>query len=453
MTFEQLIAAARKAIADGDTKLAEQYTAQAKALKGIDNVAELAALRDFKAAVEAEPAHNKAGYVVVTGDEADRALEGSPFKSMGEFLMTIKDQARGKFDQRLLPVRSSDPMDEGGYNLGKAIGHKAVGSLANAALKSAKAPLGLNTGVDSAGGFLVGRDQDLSIMERVYDTGQLLQRIDVTGISGGSNSMSFNAEDETSRANGSRRGGIQAYWMDEAGTYIASRPKFRKQNLILKKVGALVYATDEQLADTTALESYIQRNLPEELRFVIEDALINGTGGGTPLGILNSGALVSISKETGQAAATIVANNIVKMWARRWTRAMDYLWLINQDVLPQLTLMNVGIGTAGQLVYMPPGGLSGAPYGTLYGRPVVEVEYCQTLGTLGDIMLVSPSQYQGIDKGGIQTASSIHVAFLTGEQVFRFMYRFDGEPKWNAALTPKNGSNTTSPFVALAARA
>jgi HK97 family phage major capsid protein len=101
---------------------------------------------------------------------------------------------------------------------------------------------------------------------------------------------------------------------------------------------------------------------------------------------------------------------------------------------------------------MPAGGLSASPFATLMGRPVVPAEYCQTVGTVGDIILADMSQYQMIEKGGIQQASSIHVQFVYDETVFRFVYRCDGESKWNSALTPKNGTNTVSPFVALASR-
>jgi len=105
------------------------------------------------------------------------------------------------------------------------------------------------------------------------------------------------------------------------------------------------------------------------------------------------------------------------------------------------------------LVFMPPGGLSGSMYGTLLGRPIIEVEYASTLGTLGDVILASLSQYQGIQKGGVESASSIHFVFDHDETVFRFVYRFDGQPTWNSAVTPHSGSaNTVSPFVVLAGR-
>ena len=55
-------------------------------------------------------------------------------------------------------------------------------------------------------------------------------------------------------------------------------------------------------------------------------------------------------------------------------------------------------------------------------------------------------------KGGMQSASSIHIAFTTDQTAFRFIYRVDGQPKWNSPLTPKNGGETVSPYVTLAAR-
>ena len=69
-----------------------------------------------------------------------------------------------------------------------------------------------------------------------------------------------------------------------------------------------------------------------------------------------------------------------------------------------------------------------------------------------DIVLADLSQYLLIDKGGISAASSIHVRFLYDENVFRFIYRVDGQPIWNAPITPYKGAGTLSPFVTLQAR-
>jgi HK97 family phage major capsid protein len=351
----------------------------------------------------------KAGYathVEVTKDEADQ-----PFKTAGEYLTAVKNAAiqPHDIDRRLLSLKAT----------------------------------GLNEATPSQGGFLVQQDLQAGILQRMYGVGNLLSRFNPMTVSG--NGMLINALDETSRANGSRLGGVLGYWLNEGGTKTASKPKFRQIDLKLKKVAALCYATDEILEDATALESWINTYVPDELRFMVEAAIMGGDGVGKPLGILNSPALVSARRTD---ASEIDATDIARMWARRWVGAQDYVWFAAPNIMPQLIQMTVG-----QMpVYMPPGGLSGSQYGTIYGKPLIETEYNPGLGTVGDLLLVSPSQYALIQKGGIQSASSIHVQFLTDETAFRFVYRVDGEPAWNSDLTPYNGTtDTVSPFVALAA--
>ncbi len=143
-----------------------------------------------------------------------------------------------------------------------------------------------------------------------------------------------------------------------------------------------------------------------------------------------------------------------KMWARRFALGPTgkYMWLINQDVTPQLYLMTLGIGTAGVVTYLPPGGLSAAPYSTLMGAPVMEVEWASTVGTVGDIALVDLSQYVTINKGAPTTMSSMHVYFLSDQMAYRTTWRIDGQPWQSLPLTPFAGTNTQSPFVVLATR-
>jgi HK97 family phage major capsid protein len=169
---------------------------------------------------------------------------------------------------------------------------------------------------------------------------------------------------------------------------------------------------------------------------------------------LNSPALVTVAKDNGQAAATLSENNIQQMWSRMHPRSrMNAVWHINQDVEPQLYQLSRTIGTGGVPVYMQPGGLSASPFGVLYGRPVIPLEYSAAIGTVGDITFVDWSQYLLADKNGVQAAQSMHIQFLTDQQAFRLIYRVDGKPGWHTALTPFKGSATKSPYIALATRA
>jgi HK97 family phage major capsid protein len=225
--------------------------------------------------------------------------------------------------------------------------------------------------------------------------------------------------------------------------------------LNLKKLIGLCYATGELLSDSTALEAVISQAFAEEFGFKVDDAIYRGTGAGQPLGFLNSPALISVPKTASQTADTITFNNVLDMWTRMWARSRaNSAWFVNQECEPQLMKMTIATGTySGSTVYMPPTGISGLPYYTLFGRPVIPVEYASALGDEGDISLVDLSQYMLIDKGGINAASSLHVRFLYDESVFRFIYRVDGQPIWKKPLTPYKGASTLSPFITLAARA
>jgi len=321
-------------------------------------------------------------------------------------------------------------------------------------LREARAITGLSETVASDGGFLVQTDFATSLIKYVFETGKLASRVGKVSLSGNANSIKINGIDESSRAAGSRWGGIRMYWLEEAGEKTKSKPKFRQIELSLKKLIGLCYATDELLDDSSALEGVIRQAFQSEMGFMVDDSIINGNGAGRPLGILNSNATVQASKETGQTATTVVYENIVNMWARLLPDAQtNAVWLINQDVFPQLATMGLAVGTGGSAVYLPPGGASASPYAQLMGRPVIPMEQCQTLGTAGDIILGDfANGYLWCDKGGFKQDISIHVRFIYDESVFRFVYRADGQPVLTKAITPYKGTNTLSYFVKLQTR-
>jgi HK97 family phage major capsid protein len=335
----------------------------------------------------------------------------------------------------------------------RSIAHHYAHKGASTDPRLVRAPTGASEGDPTAGGFLVQVDFAASIFMLAHDMGDIISRVSTTPISSNSNGLKIPGVDETSRATGSRWGGVSSTWAAEGTAGSESRPKFRLVEFDLKKLISKMTVTDELLADQGALTSIASKAFSEEVMFMTEDAIFEGTGAGQPLGILNSAALISVAKETGQGAATIVKENIDKMWSRMWARSRkNAVWLINQDVEPQLAALNGPVGTGGDLVYLPAGGLSASPYDTLKGRPMISTEYSSALGSVGDISLVDLSQYMLVDKGGAQMATSMHVAFDTDEMRFRITYRVDGKPMWTKDLTPFKGTITKSPFVALAAR-
>lgn len=313
-----------------------------------------------------------------------------------------------------------------------------------------EAASGQNEASGEAGGFLVQQDFAQDLVQRVYERAQLASRARRIGISANANGLRINALKESSRANGSRFGGIQAFWTGEGAQKPASQLKFRQMDLKLHKLTGLLYATDELLEDASALEAVINGAFDEEFPFKTDDAIMWGTGAGMPLGFMNSDALVTVPKESGQGADTVVIENIVKMWARMWGRSrLNAIWTINQQIEPQLMTMKIGDTP----IYMPNKSADGSPFSMLLGRPIVPTEFNSALGDKGDISLVDMSQYLLIDKGAVKKDVSIHVRFIYDETTFRFVLRIDGQPVWDAPLTPYRGSDTLSPFITLAERA
>jgi HK97 family phage major capsid protein len=346
------------------------------------------------------------------------------FNSLGEQLQAIVAAADHQVDPRLMELN--------GYHAAAAGGSSQVGS---------------------DGGFLIQSDFATDIQQRMYDSSVLASRCQKVSIGENANSLEAPFLDETSRATGSRLGGVRVYRTAEADTASSSKPKIGKFRIELEKLMGIAYCTQELLQDASAMSAIYQRAFSDEGAFVLDSEIFEGTGAGQCQGIKNAACAVTVAKESGQANTTIVYNNITNMWSRMWGRSrFNSVWLINQDVEPQLMNLALPVGTGGLPVYLPPGGLSSSPYSTLFGRPVIPIEQADTLGTKGDITLADLSQYMLIDKSTPQWASSMHVRFLTDEMTFKFTYRVNGKPIWQSALTPAKGSNTLSPFVNLANR-
>jgi HK97 family phage major capsid protein len=362
----------------------------------------------------------------ITGGAPVTDKNGNPFASFGDQLACIIEAGRpgGRIDERLLVPEKGAAATGGGANIG------------------------------SDGGFLIRTQFSDTVYQRAYESGALASRCDRTPIGDGFDSLSVPYIDETSRATGSRWGGVQVYRRNEADTVTAKKPKIGEMETKLEDLMGLAYVTNRLIRDATAMDSIYSKAFSEEFAFKLDDEIYRGSGAGECLGILNSNATITVAKESGQTAKTIVSANIVKMFSRlRAKNRPNAVWFYNQDIEPLLWQLSMEIGTGGVPVYMPPGGLSEAPYGRIMGRPAIAIEHAETLGTAGDIALLDLNEYQLVEKGGLEASSSMHVRFIYDEMAFKWIMRVNGQPKWKTALTPYKGSNTTSPAVVLATRA
>jgi HK97 family phage major capsid protein len=278
-----------------------------------------------------------------------------------------------------------------------------------------RAATGLSELVPAEGGFLLEPTYSNDILMSAYGAGNIIKLVKTIPI--GTQQLFINAVAETSRATGSRWGGITGYWTNEAGAKTPSKPTFRRMELSLKKMIGLCYSTDELLADAATLESVLRQGFSDEITFMVEEAIFSGTGVGSPLGIMNSGALVSITRAGANAIAVA---DLVNMWSRIIGGA-NAVWLVHSTCLPQIYQLQMTLGaTTSSPVFLPAGGLSSTPYSSIFGRPLLVTEHNAALGSKGDVLLVDLSQYVlATHSSGLKTDSSIHVRFVNDETCFR----------------------------------
>ena len=309
-----------------------------------------------------------------------------------------------------------------------------------------KTPSGMFELSDPDGGLLVPPQFSNTIYERMVATNDLLRLINPQPT--GSNVVKRRAIKEDSRVDGQRGGGILGYWENEADQYQKSKTQFRPVEYNIYKLTVFSFVTDEEMMDANiSIDDFIGKLAAKEINYKINDAIINGTGAGQPLGILNSNSKITQAAVSGQGAGTIVAANILSMRSRVIAGQRGSLvWLYGQDSEPQLFSMFQSTGTAAGVLFFTPnqdGNLN------FFGKPALVIEQAKTLGTAGDIIAFATDGYAASVRGGLQSFMSIHLRFDFDETALKWRFRMGGRPWDDSAMTLANGSTTVSSIVVL----
>ena len=307
--------------------------------------------------------------------------------------------------------------------------------------------------VPADGGFLVPEEFRAEILRLSLESAVVRPRARVIPMS--SATLSFPAVDATTN-NGSVFGGIQVYRTEEAAALVASQAAFQKIKLEATKQTALATVTNELVNDAAGgFAMYIEQLFPEAIAFAEDVDYLKGTGVGEPVGALSTAnpAIIAVAKETSQPAATILWENVLKMYSRMLPSSLQRaVWIVTPDAFVQLATMALNVGVGGSAVWLTDG--NGSPQLTLLGRPVIMTEKAPgVLGAQGDISFVDLGFYLIGDRQHMTLDRSEHVGFRSDTTDFRVIQRNDGRPWLQSAITPQNGGPTMSPFVQLAVRA
>ncbi len=304
----------------------------------------------------------------------------------------------------------------------------------------------------SAGGFLVPEVLRAELLRVALESAIVRPRARVIPMD--SARVPFPTVDATSHAS-SVFGGVIGYWTEEGAELTETEAKFGRVILDAKKLATRCDVPNELLQDSIiSFAAFIDDILPQAIAWFEDTGFMTGLGAGEPAGVLNADALVSITKETGQLADTIVWENLVKMYARMLPASLGRaVWVCNNDCFPELATMALSVGTGGSAIWLN-NGVAGPP-ATILGRPVILTEKVPTIGGAGsgkDISFIDFGYYLIGDRMQMRAESSPHAQFINDRTVFRVIERVDGRPWLQSAITPQNSTNTLSPFVTLGER-
>ena len=305
--------------------------------------------------------------------------------------------------------------------------------------------------VPADGGFLVPETLRSQLLQLALEMAVVRPRATVVPME--TARVPFPMIDSTTNV-GSVFGGMIGYWGEEGAALLESNPKFGRATLDAKKLTGFALVPNELLQDSLlSFAALIETLWPQALAFFEDIAFMSGSGTGEPSGFLGAGntAGVAVAKESGQAADTIVVENVIKMYSRMLPSSLARgIWVCSPEAIPELYTMALSVGTGGGPVMLT--NVAGPAPMTIFGRPLVVSEKAGRLGDRSDLSFVDLSYYLIGDRQQMSADSSTEYKFGNDQTAFRIIQRVDGRPWIKSAITPKNGGNSLSPFVELAAR-
>ena len=306
--------------------------------------------------------------------------------------------------------------------------------------------------VPADGGFLVPETLRSQLLQIALESSVVRSRATVVPME--TARVPFPMIDSTTNV-GSVFGGMIGYWGEEGAALIESNPKFGRAELDAKKLTGFALVPNELLQDSLiSFAALIETLWPQALAFFEDLAFMAGSGVGEPSGFLGAGnsASVAVTKESGQAADTIVVENVIKMYSRMLPSSLARgIWVCSPEAIPELYTMALSVGTGGGPVMLT--NVAGPAPMTIFGRPLIVSEKAGRLGDRSDLSFVDLSYYLVGDRQTMTASSSTDWKFGNDQTAFRIIQRVDGRPWLQSAITPANGGPTLSPFVEIADRA
>ena len=294
------------------------------------------------------------------------------------------------------------------------------------------------TGDDTQGGFLVAEEWADGIYEAAALEGAIVRpRARLFNTS--SDSLKLTTLIDSNRST-NIFGGITFRWETEAEQKTGiTKPALGQIELTAHKLVGGCYVSNELEDDHGAFGQIMNASFGVAIRFEEDYYFLWGNGAGQPLGIMNAGCMIQVTRAAAGALDWAdFANMSKRLLPDSWNRAV---WLISPSGVE--SLLNATASAANQATVFD------ASRMTILNRPIIVTEKCSMMGTQGDVILADFSHYAIADRSIEVAGSRLGAGFDEDETFWRVVLRVDGQPLLQSAITPKLGTDTLSPFVSL----
>lgn len=281
-------------------------------------------------------------------------------------------------------------------------------------LTSEQEKAAFNAGTNADGGFTIPEELEASLLSYAEEEGVVRPR--ATKISMKSDTWKKNKLDQSS----SQFGGVTISWVGESDTTTDTKFSMGQISLVAKKALMLTTESREIINDSAIdFANYVVNIFGRALAYFEDDAFLNGTGIGQPLGVLADTNIPVVHRKT---ANQIVYEDINKMfYALKPVFRRQAIWIGSTGAIQYIDGLVDGVGKP-----LLSESLKSTTPTTLKGKGFVETEKCAALGSKGDLAFVDFSWYYIGDREGTTVDASVHDRFRYDEITIRLVKRVDG---------------------------
>lgn len=242
-------------------------------------------------------------------------------------------------------------------------------------------------------------------------------------------------------------GGITFKWLPEKGDKeaVKTKPAVGQLGFTPHKLVGTVWTSNELENDIEGFGRFMNFSFGRALSFIQDYHFFHGTGGGQPLGILNSTALGTVARNAVGYIDLVDFGELAKLLCADSWLDPGIVWMINSDALGEYFGLTAPAANGAAIINL------NDP--NILGKPLIISSLAASLGDPGDLGLFNLSYYAIADRS-LKIAASPDQdidgrGYLTDETLWKIVWRGDGKPIVDAAIIPKIGGNAVSPFVVL----